>query len=221
MWVYLGGWLLGSILGSIGAAAAGDTAGHAGTLTTVSALGGQFGGWGLGLVVVSRLKGLGRVEEDFGVAVRASRTWVLAVGVALYFALAEMVLPLVHLVHNENQGVIDELKKASGAKHVVLLVVAAIVAPIAEEALFRGLLLRALRRRFSPPVAIVSSAFVFAAVHLLGGNVLGTLAVVPALFALGLISGTAAVRTGDLSISIPLHMGFNLVTVAALAVLAR
>jgi hypothetical protein len=38
---------------------------------------------------------------------------------------------------------------------------------------------------------------------------------IPALFALALVSGIAAVWTGDLSISIPLHMGFNAVTLAA------
>ncbi|MDQ1434623.1 MAG: hypothetical protein QOF59_1439, partial [Actinomycetota bacterium] len=41
---------------------------------------------------------------------------------------------------------------------------------------------------------------------------LGDFAVVPALFLLGLVSGTVAVRKGDLSASIMMHIGFNLVT---------
>ena len=53
----------------------------------------------------------------------------------------------------------------------------------------------------------------FGAVHLLGGNVLGTLAVLPALIGLGVVSGVLAVRSGDLSQSILLHVGFNLIAV--------
>ena len=43
----------------------------------------------------------------------------------------------------------------------------------------------------------------------------GTFAVVPALFALGAVSGAMAVRRGNLSVSILLHIGFNLLTTAA------
>jgi membrane protease YdiL (CAAX protease family) len=39
--------------------------------------------------------------------------------------------------------------------------------------------------------------------------------VLPALVALGLVSGVLAVRTGNLSRSILLHAGFNLVAVLA------
>jgi hypothetical protein len=44
---------------------------------------------------------------------------------------------------------------------------------------------------------------------------LGTLIAVPALLALGLVSGYQAVRTGLLSRSIALHVGFNALTVVA------
>jgi membrane protease YdiL (CAAX protease family) len=69
-------------------------------------------------------------------------------------------------------------------------------------------------------VAIGGSALLFALGHLLDPS-LGTLAVLPALFALGVISGIAAVEVGDLSVSIPFHIGFNIVTVAAYACLLR
>ncbi len=74
--------------------------------------------------------------------------------------------------------------------------------------------MRALRRRYSVEVAIVVSALVFAGAHLLGDASLGVVAIFPALAVLGVINGIAAVYTGDLSLSIPIHMGFNLVTLA-------
>jgi membrane protease YdiL (CAAX protease family) len=41
---------------------------------------------------------------------------------------------------------------------------------------------------------------------------LGDFAVVPALFLLGAVSGVVALRRGDLSASIMLHIGFNFFT---------
>ena len=93
--------------------------------------------------------------------------------------------------------------------------VAAVIAPICEELLFRGLLLRALRRRLEPVPAVAIQALVFALAHPLLSPTVGDLAVVPALFLLGVASGVAATRKGDLSASILMHIGFNLVTTLA------
>ena len=84
-----------------------------------------------------------------------------------------------------------------------------------EELLFRGLLLRSLARRVTALQAVTISALVFALAHPLFDPSLGTLAVVPALFALGAVSGVVALRTGELSRSILLHVGFNLLTTAS------
>jgi membrane protease YdiL (CAAX protease family) len=65
-----------------------------------------------------------------------------------------------------------------------------------------------------PAWAVAVSALVFALAHLLDPS-LGTLAVLPALFALGAVSGVLALESGDLSRSIMLHIGFNLLTTAA------
>jgi membrane protease YdiL (CAAX protease family) len=175
----------------------------------------QYGIWIGGLVWISRARGRGSLELDFGLKIRPDRAWVLLVGAGLQLALGALVLPLVHLANNEMQQVVDDLKTAGGASLVVLVVIAGVLAPVVEELLFRGLLLRSLRRRFSVEVAIVLSALIFALTHLFGDASLGVVAIVPALFALGVISGVAAVWSGDLSISIFLHMGFNLLTLIA------
>ncbi len=83
----------------------------------------------------------------------------------------------------------------------------ALFAPLVEELLFRGLLLRSLLRRTSPVAAVVISSVVFAAVHLLDPN---TAPLMAPLLLLAAISGIRAVRSGDLSQSILLHVGFNL-----------
>jgi membrane protease YdiL (CAAX protease family) len=61
-------------------------------------------------------------------------------------------------------------------------------------------------------VAVTISALVFALAHPALDPTWGTFVIVPALFALGAISGAIAVRRGDLSASIMLHIGFNFLT---------
>jgi membrane protease YdiL (CAAX protease family) len=214
--VYFAGFLVSAVGLTIGIALSGQNVGDETTAATLGfAVGGMYLAYGIALYLISRYKGRGSVFLDFGVAVRVQYWWTLLVGFGLQFGLGLFVLPLISLVDNEKQSVVEELRDASGAKLAVLLVTAGLLAPVFEEILFRGLLLRSLRRRFTPELAIAIQALVFAAAHLVDPS-LGTLAVVPALYALGVISGIAAVRVGDLSVSIPLHVGFNLVTLLIL-----
>ena len=209
-WIYFGGIIAGTILGGIGFAVAGDRAGHPGALADGLAFVGQFGGWLLGLVIVSRRKGRGTLRADFGLAVHLRDLWIIGVGVLVELALVVMILPISHLVQNQRQDVVNDLDTAHGLHLALIALVAGLVAPVCEELLFRGLLLRALRRRFSTVVAVAVSALVFAAGPPALDPSWGTFAAVPALYGLGAISGAVAVRRGDLSASIMLHIGFNL-----------
>jgi hypothetical protein len=210
--IYFGGILAGLVLAGVGFAISGDRAGHAGALTDGLAFLGQFGGWLAGLTFVSRRKGRGSLRADFGLVVHLRDAWVIVLGVVLEIGLALMILPLVSLAKHQNQDVVKELQDARGLHLALIALVAGLVAPVCEELLFRGLLLRALRRRFSPVAAVAVSALVFAVAHPMLDPTIGTLAVVPALFVLGAVSGVAALRRGDLSTSILLHVGFNLLT---------
>jgi membrane protease YdiL (CAAX protease family) len=214
IWVYLAGLAGSIVLGSIGVAIAHDKPGETSALTLALSVLGLYSVWFGGLIYVSRKKGQGSLYADFGLIARASMAWGLLVGVFLQFALGALVSPLINLAHGQEQSVVNDLSNSHGAKLVVLVLVAGFIAPVAEETLFRGLLLRSLRRRYSVEVAIVVSALAFALAHLLGDASLGVLAIVPALAILGVVNGIAAVWTGDLSLSIPIHMGFNLVTLA-------
>ncbi len=85
----------------------------------------------------------------------------------------------------------------------------ALFAPLVEELLFRGLLLRSLLRKTTPAWAVAISAVVFAAAHLLDPS---TATLMAPLLLLATISAIRAVRTGNLSQSIMLHVGFNLLS---------
>jgi len=212
--VYFAGLAAGLVLATFGYGLTGDKAAHPGAITDGLAFFGQFGGWLAGLVLVSRRKGLGSLRADFGLIVHRRDWWVVAVGVGLEIALSVVILPITDLVH-QNQDVVKDLNQARGVHLVLIAFVAGLVAPVCEELLFRGLLLRALRRRVSPTGAVAISALAFALAHPMLDPTWGTFAVVPALFALGVISGVAALRRDDLSVSVLLHVGFNLLTTVA------
>jgi membrane protease YdiL (CAAX protease family) len=70
-------------------------------------------------------------------------------------------------------------------------------------------LLRSLLRRMTPDVAVFVAAVAFGVVHAIGDPSVGTLIALPAIIALGVVSGYQAVKTGDLARSVMLHVGFN------------
>ena len=212
--VYFAGLVVSFVGLAVAVAITGDKSGHLGALSVALAAGGQFGGWLGATAVVARTKGHS-LRRDFGFTLRIHAWWGVFAGLGLFLVGSLMILPIVELINNEHQQVAQDLADATGAKLVVLVVLAGLLAPVVEELLFRGLLLRALRRRIEPTAAIAVQALVFAFVHPLLSPSLGDLAVVPALFLLATASGIASETTGDLSASILMHIGFNLVTTLA------
>jgi membrane protease YdiL (CAAX protease family) len=175
---------------------------------------GQYGGTLLAVWAVSRRKGRGSLIDDFGLRIWLSDWWLLPAGALLEVVCAALLIPLSELAGDRTQEVVRELQEANGAKLAVLVVGAGLLAPVVEELLFRGLLLRALLRRMDATWAVSVSALAFGVLHLIDPSI-GTVVALPALVAVGVVSGVLAVRTGDLSRSILLHAGFNLVTVLA------
>jgi membrane protease YdiL (CAAX protease family) len=158
--------------------------------------------------LVARTKGVGSLRADFGLAVHL-RDWPwLLLGVGMQIASSILLLPISEL-SGTSQEIVQTLERSGGPALVAAALGVAILAPIAEELVFRGMLLRALARRTGLPVAVALSAAIFGVAHLVDPNAAPVLA---PLVALGLLSGVRAVRTGDLSQSILLHAGFNLFT---------
>ncbi|HUS67789.1 MAG TPA: CPBP family intramembrane glutamic endopeptidase [Kofleriaceae bacterium] len=86
---------------------------------------------------------------------------------------------------------------------------AVVAAPLVEETLFRGILYGGLRRTFSPAVAVLTSAALFAVIH--------PPIAFPAVFTLGAGAALARERTGRLAAAIAAHAAYNAIIVLAAA----
>jgi uncharacterized protein len=104
----------------------------------------------------------------------------------------------------------DLFDRFEGGWLVVLVVIVVIGAPIVEELLYRGLILRSLDGRINDALAVVASAGWFALAHFQGVQL-------PGLFVLGIILGVLAQRTGRIGMGIFTHAAFNATTVVMLA----
>lgn len=98
----------------------------------------------------------------------------------------------------------------SGALSVVGMMCAIAVA---EEVLFRGVIFGLVQRRWETWLALAVSAVLFGLVHLVnpGATVWGAIAIA---VEAGLMLAAAYVATGSLWLSIGLHLGWNIATVA-------
>jgi hypothetical protein len=207
-------WLAAFVASGIAATAYLGLVGHPHRLTgwyiaVVTAA--QNGAVVIALTAVARWKGIGTLRADFGLRIRARDWWWGGIGIGISLGTGWLLLPIQLLLRDSpSQEVVRIIGRSSGAAAFAGALSVAIVAPIGEELLFRGALLRSLQRRFRPWVAVAITAVVFAAVHpLLDPSAI--LAVVP-LLVLSVVSGIAAVRSGELSRSIWLHVGFNVIT---------
>jgi membrane protease YdiL (CAAX protease family) len=175
---------------------------------------GQYGAWFAWIYAASRFKGLGSLRADFGLFIDVLHDWtMIPLGLAFEIIAGIVLLPISRFIGHTPQRVVQDINTAHGAKLAVLAVTALLIAPVVEELFFRGLLLRSLQRRMSAPAAVAVSALAFGLAHVVFD--FGAGAVLPALVALGMLSGVLTVRTGNLSRSILLHMGFNLLAVVA------
>ena len=103
----------------------------------------------LAVVYVSRLKGQNSLAGDFGLLIRLRDAKALVVGASLEITLTVALYPILQLdPHAKNQQLLTDLKEHRDAGTVVLFVIGAVIfAPVVEELLFRGVLLRSLLRK--------------------------------------------------------------------------
>lgn len=100
-------------------------------------------------------------------------------------------------------------KQGSGSWLAVMIVMAVLVAPFAEELIFRAGLYRFLRSRVPYWLALALPALLFAALH-------ANLASFPQLLVLGVFFALAYERTGNIAVPIFAHALFNLNTILML-----
>ena len=113
------------------------------------------------------------------------------------------------------QAVVEAADRATGVPTIIgVLVTAVLLAPVAEEIVFRGILFRALLRRSGRHAAVFGSAGVFAALHVVLDPSAWLASI--ALFLLGVMLALLVRHTGRLGTPIMLHAGFNLYSVIVL-----
>jgi len=121
-------------------------------------------------------------------------------------ALSVLLLRPFGLVHEHTM--LAALRDLEPGWHVAIVFSAVVMAPLAEEVFFRGLLQSMLRRYTRQPwVAVVITSAAFASIHF------STPQHLPALFVLSLVLGYNYERTGRLVAAIGIHVLFNAISI--------
>jgi len=124
---------------------------------------------------------------------------------------------LLNVISNEDVRAPEQISLQRPALAVLVSVLfTVVVAPVAEELFFRGVLFLALRDRYGFGVATAGSAVGFAFVHWVPGGTLANLMIVVASAAMGI--GLAILYESRKDILAPLaaHAAFNLLGLAVL-----
>lgn len=186
-------------------------------LVVTSAIG-QYAGHFIGLLALARRRG---GSASLGFAVAPSDLWYVGLGLVLQVALPLLFFPLANLVSEgeAGQAVSDQIRQLGGlGGRLAMALVVGVLAPITEEVMFRGVLLKALGG-LGRRVAITVSALVFAGFHLFGLSgdlVRGAVLTMPTFFLMGVILASVTLRRGRLGPAIFIHSGFNLLALLVL-----
>lgn len=212
--------VLGGVAGGIAASLLALVIDNSDVVVMLS-IAGQFTGHLLALWLLAR----DRNRPDLGFLVRGRDFLYLPLGALGQVVLAILFAPLANrlLPDTETAQEIGDVIASveSTALLTVIIVVTVVLAPIVEELMFRGVLLRAMGDR-NPRAIMLVTGIVFASFHLVGldpNTFLQAAAVVfPQLVIVGVALAWVTFRDQRLGPAIMLHSGFNLV--AAIAILA-
>ena len=160
------------------------------------------------------LFGLGRVGplkvlKCAGIYLAAAYPLVLLCNLAMHLALGEKAQ-----TQEIMQYFVDAIKRSDRASVLVTVLLGVVVAPVAEELLFRGYLYGTLRRHVGPWVGMIAGAALFALIHV-------NLPALPALFVLALCLTLAYEATGSLLVCMAMHATFNGITLGLVFLNAR
>ena len=124
----------------------------------------------------------------------------------------EWILTICHLPTEKQDMVEIFFRTASPYRLLGLTTMAVVLAPVAEELVFRAGLFHYFRGRLPRWIALVLPALFFASLHVNHSTLSGLVTVAP-LTALGIIFSLAYERTGRIAVPILAHALFNLHTV--------
>lgn len=158
---------------------------------------------------------------------RGVRTFLLGLGVAVPAWIGANLVGLIMTLilglfgRQPEPGIVEDAIAQVDPTVLVLAIV--IVAPVAEEVFFRGIVYSAWLREHGPRVALYGSAALFAVIHantVSADALIASVVTVVPIFMLGIALALVYRLTGSLPAAIGLHAGFNGITVA-LALLVR
>jgi membrane protease YdiL (CAAX protease family) len=175
-----------------------------------------FGGMWLTCVTVSRRFGTGEPVRDFGLSWRPSDIWR---GLLAFFAgrFLQVIVMLPWAGHLDRLRRFTEgLERASLSTFVIFAIVAIVGAPILEELIFRGIVMRSLAARYGYGWAIPLQAILFGLYHVTPGLGATNIPYALGLSAAGLALGWAAWKWRRLGPSSTAHFFVNASSVAIL-----
>ncbi len=120
----------------------------------------------------------------------------LIIGVLMMIALKFVFGPIVEFMPNIEA--LDSILKQAFSLNLFSVIQAVIAAPLLEELIFRGVILKGFLRNYSPLKAILLSSFLFGVIHIIPGQVVAS-------FFTGLLFGFIYWKTRSLLTSVLLH----------------
>ncbi len=187
----------------------------------VSSLVGIWCGFGVAPLLASRLRGTGRPVADLGLRFRWIDVLGIAYGVGGQVLVSVLYAPFINHLHNFSAPTTKLTGSAHGWGFFVISLLTVVGAPFFEELFFRGLLLRALVRLFTPVrvtahrarvaglvAAVAIDALLFGAAH-------GELEQFAGLAVFGAILACISYRTRRQGMNMVAHASFNMVAVLA------
>ncbi|CAN5868543.1 hypothetical protein BH23ACT5_BH23ACT5_12470 [soil metagenome] len=193
--------------------------GEGGDAAIISSIVGQYLGHLGVLWLLGRGRGLG--AESLGFEIRPGDILYVGLGVAFQIVLAIVFIPAQRLLVPE--GGAQDMAEIFGqlgspAVRIAVVAVTAVLAPLVEELMFRGVLLRSLAHR-SRRTVLVTTSVVFAAFHLTGvSSVPAGILIFTQIFIVGLFLGHLTLRHERIGPAIFVHGGFNLVAALILLI---
>jgi uncharacterized protein len=234
-WLLLavGGFVLGQVAALVIVGVAAGIEGKSGQLSVIetlasppewyvaSSLIGIWCGFGAAPLLASRLRGTGHPVADLGIRFRWIDVIGIAFGVGGQVLVSVLYAPFIKHLHNFSAPTTKLTGSAHGWGFFLIAVLTVVGAPFFEELFFRGLLLRALVRLFTPVgatarharvvgliAAVVLDAVLFGAAH-------GELEQFAGLAVFGAILACISYRTGRQGMNMVAHASFNMVAVLA------
>ena len=163
-------------------------------------------------------------SRPVGFSIEPTDIFYVGIGLLLQIVLAAAFFPLSRLLFPDGappQQVVEALGdiETSTLLRLTLVLAAVLLAPVTEELMYRGVLLRAIEER-SRRFVMVVTALVFSLVHVVGLDLERPLAsaavVLPPIFLLGLVLAWVTLRHQRLGPAIFIHSGWNLLAVIIL-----